>query len=46
MKDLIPGATYRIRFTDRTGVWSEGFEFTARSGETTDVGDVTIPTHD
>ncbi len=43
---LIPGATYRIAFTGADGLWTDGYEFTVRSGETTDVGDVVIPEHD
>jgi hypothetical protein len=40
--DLIPGATYNVSFVNKEG-WDEGYEFTVRAGETTDVGDVRIP---
>lgn len=40
--DLIPGATYNVSFVNK-GRWDEGYEFTVRAGETTDVGDVLVP---
>ncbi len=46
VRDLIPGATYRISFHDKRGLPDEGYEFTVRSGETIDVGDVKIPLQD
>jgi hypothetical protein len=46
MPDLIPGATYRLGFLNKKGNWDEGYEFAVRPGETTNVGDVTIPSHD
>jgi hypothetical protein len=36
-----PGATYRIVLV-RKGMWDSGYEFTVRSGETTDVGKVVL----
>ncbi|HEV3136965.1 MAG TPA: hypothetical protein VGZ26_03660, partial [Pirellulales bacterium] len=45
VSDLIPGATYNLSFVSKKGNWDEGYEFTVRSGETTDVGDVVIPDH-
>jgi hypothetical protein len=41
VRDLIPGATYNVSFVNK-GRWDEGYEFTVRAGETTDVGDVRI----
>jgi len=41
--DLIPGATYRLRYTNKKGMWDDGYEFTIRPGETTDVGQVVLP---
>jgi beta-lactamase regulating signal transducer with metallopeptidase domain len=46
MPDLIPGATYRLGFVGKKPGWDEGYEFTVRRGETANVGDVTIPSHD
>jgi beta-lactamase regulating signal transducer with metallopeptidase domain len=46
MPDLIPGATYRLSFIGKKPGSDDGYEFTVRPGETTNVGDVTIPTHD
>ena len=46
MPDLIPGATYRLGFVGKKPGWNEGYEFTVRPGKTTNVGDVTIPSHD
>jgi len=41
VQDLIPGATYRLQYvTDNN--WDSGYEFTVRSGETTDVGKVVL----
>ncbi len=36
-----PGATYRVVLVT-TGMWASGYEFTVRSGETTDVGKVVL----
>jgi hypothetical protein len=44
---LIPGATYDVQFWGRDGVTAAGgYEFTVRSGETTDVGEIVIPERD
>ncbi|MEX2140545.1 MAG: M56 family metallopeptidase [Pirellulales bacterium] len=40
---LIPGATYRVSFIGKGIGVDEGYEFTVRSGETVDVGEVVIP---
>jgi hypothetical protein len=49
LNDLIPGATYRLLYVgkveDRQD-WTDGYEFTVRPGETTDVGEVVIPEFD
>jgi beta-lactamase regulating signal transducer with metallopeptidase domain len=37
---LVPGATYRLSYTDKR--WTDGYEFHVRAGETTDVGDVVL----
>ncbi|MCH7989450.1 MAG: hypothetical protein IID46_09945 [Planctomycetes bacterium] len=42
VNDLIPGATYRLQFISKKGLWDNGYEFTVRSGETTDVGKVVL----
>jgi hypothetical protein len=44
--DLIPGATYRLSFLNKKGMWDDGYEFAIRPGETTDVGPVILPQHD
>jgi hypothetical protein len=44
--NLIPGATYRVSFVNKQGDFDEGYEFTVRSGETVDVGEVVIPERD
>jgi hypothetical protein len=38
---LLPGATYRLSYTDKNG-WTDGHEFQVRAGETTDVGEVVL----
>ena len=43
--DLIPGATYSVGYVNKDGRWDDGYEFTVRSGETVDVGEVVIPKH-
>jgi beta-lactamase regulating signal transducer with metallopeptidase domain len=45
INNLIPGATYRLSYPGKAGDWDDGYEFTARSGETVDVGKVVIPEH-
>ncbi len=46
VNDLIPGATYNVSFVNKQGRWDEGFEFTIRPGETTDVCDVQVPSRE
>jgi hypothetical protein len=46
ISDLIPGATYRLSFVNKKGQWDDGYEFTIRPGEMTDVGEVVLPRHD
>jgi hypothetical protein len=41
---LLPGATYRLSYTNKQG-WTDGHEFHVRAGETTDVGEVVLLTH-
>jgi hypothetical protein len=43
--DLIPGATYRVLYVGKED-WTDGYEFTVRSGETVEVGEVVIPERD
>ena len=45
VKDLIPGATYRLSYVNK-GDWDQGYEFTVRAGQTTDVGKVTLSQSD
>jgi hypothetical protein len=44
--NLIAGATYRVSFINKQSDFDEGYEFTVRSGETIDVGEVVIPEPD
>jgi hypothetical protein len=49
VNDLIPGATYRVLYVgevEGAQDWTDGYEFTVRSGETIDVGEVVIPERD
>jgi hypothetical protein len=44
--DLIPGAKYALSYANKKGDWDLGYEFTVRSGETVDVGEIIIPEHE
>ena len=43
---LIPGADYNLYFVNKEGRWDEGYQFTIRTGETTDVGEVVLHERD